>query len=216
MTPARTLGFRVCRIGLCAIAASACAPSGLGVVPRYPYVEDSGLALAHEQLNLRIRRDDSVQVEALFQFESRGRAKNRIATFPIGGPRGACRNFHAEVLGSASRSVRVARGEAGSLPVGKAAETWDLWLRAADFEAPRSWLAVRYVQPGTGDFGYVLKSGAYWHGPIRTLRVALHDPHARAAAMIVEGKRVANLGRPHTVIELRDIEPESGVQIEMR
>jgi hypothetical protein len=185
-------------------------------VPRYPYVEDGGLALAHEVLNLRVERDASVHVEALLQFQSRGPGKNRVVTFPIAGPRGACRQFRAWALGRAARPVVVARGQAGVLPMGQVVESWDLWLHAADFEQSGSWLAVRYVQPGTGDFAYVLRSGAYWHGPIRTLRVVVRDPHGRLSAVSVEDRRVPTRGAAETTIELTDVEPENGVRLVLR
>ncbi len=184
------------------------------MVPRYPYVEDRGLTLEREVLTLRVERSGSVRVHALFRFVSESAPRNRIATFPIGGPRKTTRGFRATLPGRGPCPLAVAPGDAGQLPMGSAVAHWDIWLDGKALERHGGWLSVRYTQPGTGDFGYVLKSGAYWRGPIRSLIVVLEDPHARVAALSVEGRRMLVRGRKRTAVRLRDVEPLEGIRLE--
>lgn len=191
---------------------ASCAPNGLGAVPRYPFIEDRGLALRHETLELDVARDGAVAVSALFQFETRGDERERVMTFPIGSPRGGAEGFVAELVGSSRASLPAERAVAGALPVGSAVESWDLWVGARALTDNA--LRVRYTQRGSGAFGYVLKSGAYWAGPIERLEVILRDPHARVAAAFIEGRRVA-LAERETVVTLVNVEPDEGVRLEL-
>lgn len=198
------------------LAALGCTPSGLAVVPRYPYVEDRGLALAHETLTLGVERDGSVRVTALFHFVARGAPRDRVMTFPVARPRGGARGFEAELVGHGPTAVPVALGEPGALPMGDAVETWDMWVDGAALARSSGRLEVRYTQPGAGDFAYILKSGAYWSGPIERLVVVVADPHARVAAMQVEGRRIELAERRRVSVELLDVEPSDGVRLELR
>lgn len=202
--------FRGMATGL-AVLCLACSGSGLVVVPRHPFVEDSGLSLIDETLTLRVLGDGCVAVDALFDFASHGGPLDRVATFPIGAPRGPAVDFSAALVGGGP--VPVARGAPGALPMGDAIEHWDLFLDGSELERHGGRLRVRYVQPGRGEFGYVLRSGAYWAGPIRHLRLILEDPFAKVATLIVEGQHISTTGRPKSVIDLRDLEPRSGVRL---
>ncbi len=192
-----------------------CTSSGLGVVPRYPYVEDRGLALEREVLTLQVERSGSVRVHALFRFIAESAPRDRVATFPIGGPRKVTRGFRATLPGRDPSRLPVAPGDSGALPMGSAVAHWDIWLDGQALKRHDGWLSVRYEQPGSGDFGYVLKSGAYWRGPIRSLTVILEDPHTRVAALSVEGKRMLVRGRERTSVKLRDVEPKHRIRLEL-
>lgn len=195
---------------------SSCAGGGVGAVPRYPWVEDHGLALAREELVLDVERDGSVRVTADFHFAARASWRDRVMTFPVATPRGATRDFRAELMGSRPHALPVAPSEPDRLPVGEAAETWDLWVPGAELERHGGWLRVSYAQPGAGSFAYTLKSGAYWSGPIERLEVVLRDPHARVAALWLEGERVPTRGGPRVQVVLVDVEPDEGVRLELR
>ncbi|MBK7583989.1 MAG: hypothetical protein IPI67_27805 [Myxococcales bacterium] len=185
-------------------------------MPRPPFVEDRGLGLVDETLTLTVEDDGSVRVAALFHFVASGELRDRVATFPIGAPRGPAREFRAELVGSGRVPVPTARGAPGGLPMGDFVESWDIWLSGEDLARHDGWLLVRYVQTGNSDFGYVLKSGAYWRGPIGRLRVEVEDPHARLAEVILEGERIEPRGRRRLSLELRDVEPADGVILRFR
>lgn len=206
------------KLALAAVAllSAACSADGMGLLPRYPYVEDHGLSLAHETLSLDVARDGSVSVSALFHFVARGALRDRVMTFPVAGPRGPARGFAAELVGKEARPLPVAPSEPGHLPMGDAAQTWELWVSGAELARHDGWLRVRYEQPGSGDFAYTLKSGAYWSGPIERLEVLVADPHGRIAALSVEGHRVDVAGRARVAVELTDLEPVDGVRLELR
>lgn len=199
-----------------ALLSAACSADGMGLLPRYPYVEDHGLSLVHETLSLDVERDGSVSVSALFRFVARGALRDRVMTFPVAGPRGPARGFAAELVGEKALPLPVAPSEPGHLPMGDAAQTWELWVPGAELARHDGWLRVRYEQPGSGDFAYILKSGAYWSGPIERLEVLVTDPHGRIAALSVEGRRVDVAGRARVAVELTDLEPVHGVRLELR
>ncbi|GMV19677.1 MAG: hypothetical protein HS104_22970 [Polyangiaceae bacterium] len=199
-----------------ALSSAACSGGGMGLVARYPYVEDQGLALAHETLSIDVERDGSVNVSALFRFVARGAPRDRVMTFPVAGPRGAAQGFAAELVGREALPLPVAPSEPGHLPVGDAAQTWDLWVGGAELARHDGWLRVRYTQRGNGDFAYTLKSGAYWSGPIERLEVLVTDPHGRIASLSVEGRRVDVAGRARVAVELTELEPVHGVRLELK
>jgi hypothetical protein len=187
----------------------------LSVVPRYPYAEDRSLGLQHETLSLAVERDGAVRVTADFRFVERGARRDRLMTFPVAGPRPATQGFTAELGAPGGQRLTATRATPGVLPMGAAAETWDFPVDGAALARHGGRLVVRYVQPGAGDFGYILKSGAYWSGPIESLSVIVDDPHARVRASVIEGRRVELDARRRVVVELTNVEPESGVTLEL-
>ncbi|MBX3125327.1 MAG: hypothetical protein KF718_01350 [Polyangiaceae bacterium] len=195
------------------LALTACTSGGFGLVPSYPYVEDRSLALVDETLTLRVREDRTVRVEALFEFVAVGSPKSRVATFPIGGPRGTAHGFLAELAGAEPERLPVALGTGGALPFGDPVESWDIWLDGDALARHDGRLRVTYEQRGSGRFSYVLKSGAYWCGPIARLEVVIDDPHRNLLAVIVEGERAEVRGRSRLRHVLRDVEPRSGVEL---
>ncbi|MCK6536953.1 MAG: hypothetical protein L6Q84_28625 [Polyangiaceae bacterium] len=197
-----------------ALALAGC--GSVAPVPYYPFVEDRDLELRYETLTLSVEADGSVRVAALFYFVPHAPARDRLLTFPIGPPRRGAQGFTAQLLDAEPGHVRVAPGEPGALPMGEAVESWDIWLGAAGQGPNQSRLLVRYAQAGSGDFGYVLKSGAYWRGPIRKLVLVVEDPHQRVAAIEVEGHRVDPAKRRRIVLELDALEPNRGVKLELK
>lgn len=197
-----------------AVALTAC--SSVALVPRYPFVEDPDLELRHETLTLAVEADGSVRVAALFHFVPHSPARDRLLTFPIGPPRGGAQGFRAKLLDASPGHVTAARGDPGALPMGDVVESWDIWLGAQGQGPGESRLLVEYLQPGGGDFGYVLKSGAYWRGPIGELVLVVSDPHARVAAIQIEGHRIEPLGRRRVEVALVDLEPNHGVRLELK
>lgn len=188
----------------------------MGFVPRYPFVEARELELVHETLTLQVQRDGCVHVSALFHFVPHGPSRDRLLTFPIGTPRGGARDFVAELTGERPRRIPAARGTAGALPMGPSAESWDIWLDGDALDAHSGKLLVRYAQPGAGDFGYVLESGAYWRGPIGHLVLVVDDPHHRVLAVSIEGQRMNTAGRSRVTLELENVEPADAVRLELK
>ncbi|MBI3204225.1 MAG: hypothetical protein HYZ29_21995 [Myxococcales bacterium] len=199
-----------------ALAAALVGCSSVALLPRYPFVEDPDLELRHETLTLAVDADGSVRVAALFHFVPHAPARDRLLTFPIGPPRQGALGFSAQLLDAEPGAVSVARGEAGALPMGDVVESWDIWLGARGQGPSTTRLLVQYVQPGSGDFGYVLKSGAYWRGPIGKLVLVVSDPHARVAAIQIEGHRIEAADRRRVVLELVDLEPNHEVKLELK
>lgn len=195
------------------LALTACTSNGFGFLPSYPYVEDRSLALVDETLTLSVSEDRTVRVDALFHFVASGRPKSRVATFPIGGPRGTAHGFLAELAGAEPQQLPVALGTSGALPFGRPVESWDIWIDGDALERHQGRLRVTYEQRGSGQFSYILKSGAYWRGPITRLEVVIDDPHGHLTAVIVEGERAEVRGRPRLRTVLRDVEPRSGVEL---
>jgi hypothetical protein len=199
-----------------ALCLTGCVESAVGFVPRFPFAEARDLELVHETLTLEVQRDGCVQVSALFHFVSHGPSKDRLLTFPIGPPRGGARDFVAELPGHRPRRIPAARGTAGALPMGDTVESWDIWLDGAALEAHSGKLLVRYAQAGAGDFGYVLKSGAYWRGPIGRLVLIVDDPHLRVRALSVEGQRLDTKGSRRVSLEFVGVEPADPVRLELK
>jgi hypothetical protein len=180
-------------------------------VPHAPWVEERTLELRREVLRLSVQ-PDVVDVDATFHFRSRGRALARILTFPIGGPGGA--TAFAATLGEPERSERLPtrRAGPGDLPAGPARETYEIYLR----ESPSPRVRVRYRQQTRHRFAYVLRTGAYWAGPIGDLRVEVVDPGLRVATALVEGRPPGHGESGLLAWNFRNIEPSSGVELELR
>jgi hypothetical protein len=188
----------------------------VGIVARYPYVEDRTLALEDETLVLRVA-EERVSVDALFHFRAFGDARDRVATFPIGAPRAGAESFRVTLEGPAAIERAEARvGAAGALPVGKAVEHWDIFLDGDALARHDGVVRVTYAQPGHGEFTYVLRTGAYWRGPIRRLDVVVEDPARRLVALVIEDRTIDALDEARHVVSLFDVEPRTGIRLVTR
>lgn len=187
-------------------------------VARFPFVEHASIALEEEVLTLDVHEEEVV-VDALFHFGVTQPRGQLVMTFPVAPPRGASRDFTAWLGRDVARPLEARRGEPGILPVGEAAETWDVAVDARALAASGGLLEVRYRQPGRGDFAYVWRTGAYWRGPVRRLDVVVRDPRGLLSSLEIDGVRVETSRRDGAgtlVTSLFDVEPESGLKLHVR
>ena len=190
--------------------------TGLAPVPRYPWVEDRGLTLAAEELTLEVGPAETA-VEAVFHFRADDGGRARVATFPIAAPGGPAAAFEAVRIHGDGREepLPAVRGAEGTLPAGDVVEWYS-------FEVPPGVgtggdaVRVRYRQPVGAEVRYVLRTGAYWRGPIGLLRVRLHDRGGRVAGARVEGREGASVAPGTWEWTFRDLEPRDGVVVTLR
>jgi hypothetical protein len=174
------------------------------------------MTLRHETLEMRVGKRD-VEVDALFDFTLREGADDMLATFPVAPPCGAPKRFRATLEGDGLPSETLDSRPAadGMLPAGDVRASFDIVLPIARLRAHGGRLRVRYQQRCDGAFGYVLRTGAYWHGPIGELAVAVHDPNGRVTAARVEDqpahRRTHGTHRWH----FRDVEPRHPVKLNL-
>ncbi len=180
-------------------------------------MEDRSLELAAETLTVTVG-DGEVLVDALFFFRQAGPLRDRVLTFPVAGPRGPSVGFEAVLEGPVPSEPLLVRPSApGLLPAGDAAETFDIGLPGEALARHEGVLRVRYRQPGRGAFGYTLRTGAYWRGPIRRLDVVVEDPGRRASGVRLEGAaRAPEAGGARYFVRLLDVEPREGLEMEVR
>lgn len=209
----RSPGTRVAALAAGALLA-AC--SGLAPVARYPWVEDRGLALVAEELSLAVGERE-VAVEAVFHFAAEDGGRARAATFPIAAPGGPADDFAAVLVGADGRAAPLAvhRGAEGTLPAGDVVE-WYSFELPAGLGADGAALRVRYRQPVDGEARYVLKTGAYWRGPIGSLRVWVTDRGGGVLGAQVEGRDGTPAGAGTLAWTFRDVEPRDGVVVTLR
>jgi hypothetical protein len=201
----------------------ACSP--IGFVPRYPYLEDRDLALADETLTLTVH-DDSVEVDALFHFVEKGSSprspqtaassRDVLMSFPIPPPRGAATEFTATLEGAIGiERLPISRGTPNGLPAGEAVESIDVLVPGGALRRHGGLLRAKYRQAGRGTFAYTLRTGAYWRGPIGKLVVVVVDSERRVASARLEGEPM-NVGEARVETTLFDVEPRSGITLELR
>ena len=199
-----------------ALAACGCA-GDFRLVPRLPWVEHASIALEDEVLTLDVCEEE-VAVEARFHFVVGASAKDLVMTFPIAPPRGGAIGFGAW-LGREETPLEARRAAPGTLPVGRADESWDIPIDVGALAAKGGLLVVRYRQAGRGAFAYLWRTGAYWRGPVRRLDVIVRDRAGRLASLEIDGRPVDTTRRVSddaVVTSLFDVEPESGIKLHVR
>jgi hypothetical protein len=157
----------------------------LGPVARPPWVEDHSLQLLRERLTIDLG-PSTAAIEA--RFELLGSADARELGFPVGGePRADA--FQALVVerGEPKLVLPVRKGETGLLPVGETTEDWDIAVPERVLGAEGTELVVSYRQPARQSVRYVLRSGAYWAGPIEAFVARVNDPHRRVTRALLDG-----------------------------
>lgn len=194
-----------------ALLAAGC--GGLGPVARPPWVEDYSLELLREELNIDLDRS-TASVEA--RLELRGSTEPRELGFPIGGePRAV--GFEALVVerGEPKLALSARKGDTSLLPVGTASENWDIAVPARALGDPGTELVVRYRQPARESFSYVLRSGAYWAGPIRGFVARVNDPGRRVTRARLDGVPPACDSDKRLSWKFTDYEPEDALTLEL-
>jgi len=194
------------------LLATAC--GGLAPRPGHPWVEDLSLALVREALVLEVL-EHRVAVEARFSFEAHGSARDRVMFFPVAPHGGQTTGFSALLSGPGVTPLElpVRPGTAGALPAGRVGRTFDIVVPGDALERHAGELVVRYEQEASCSFGYILRSGAYWRGPIGTLTVHVVDEASRVLSATVEAEP------PHAVQggtlrwSWEGLEPRSGVEL---
>lgn len=186
--------------------------SALAPVPRHPWVEDQTLALHEQRLHVEVH-EHTVIVDAQLAFRETGEARARTVSFAVAGPRGAARQFTAELTHARGRlALAPVQANASPLPQGRVADAYDIHLP----RGPRNFvLHVRYRQDGRDTFRYALLTGAYWSGPIERLNVIVRDPGLRVVEARLEGTPPRSTPRGFEWT-LHDIEPRGALELELR
>ena len=203
------------RPGRRSLVALACVSAGcvgsLQAVARPPWVEDRSLALVAEHLRIDVAERE-VEVDARFAFRSVGDARDRVMTFPIASPGGRASAFRAtlERTGRPPRVLRTWRASEGVLPTGDADDTYEIDVPA--LATTRGvWLRVRYRQSRRCRVAYVLRTGAYWRGPIGRLDVEVVDPERRVVRAFVERRLPTQRDGRTFRWRFVNVEPHDGV-----
>jgi hypothetical protein len=186
----------------------------LGPVARPPWVEDRSLQLVREELTIDLDRT-TASVEA--RFELLGSTDARELGFPIGGePRADA--FQARVVGrgESARLLPVRKGERGLLPVGETTEDWDIAVPEEALGKEGTELVVSYRQPARQSFRYVLRSGAYWAGPIAVFVARVNDPHRRVKRALIDGVPPEHGPGGRLSWELNNYEPEDALTLALQ
>jgi hypothetical protein len=193
-----------------ALACAACGPRDASLVVGYPWIEHARLALVEETLTITVR-DDAIEVDGWFRFDGEGALPTQM-DFPIGRSDGALIDFAAtmETEGDAPIALVTTPSSPSALPVDGATESRLVDL-PPNHDAHRTRLRVHYRQSATRTFRYVLQSGAYWSGPIRSLRVTVRDPAQRIDAALVEGRTPDRIDADAFEWTFVDLEPRGGV-----
>jgi hypothetical protein len=202
---------------LAALAAStafSCTP--LVPVAHDPWVEDRTLELSRERLVLEVG-PRAVDVEARFGFTERGKAREHAMTFAIAHADGPPVAFLAELVARDGRVTPLGCTATmrRDLPVRGVAETRDFVTPSGAF-ASGAWLRVRYSQPATRRFAYVLRTGAFWAGPIHELDVVLRDRLARVVSATVEGRSADRVDAAERTWHFVDLEPREAIELTLR
>ena len=166
------------------------------------------MELRHELLIVEVA-GDGVGVEARLDFALREVPADRVLTFPIPPPCESAEGFEAELAGPGLPPTTLATRLSGPglLPMGEVAETYDIELPAAAVQEHGPRLVVRYRQRCDDSFRYVLRTGAYWAGPIGELEVLVRDAEGRVGSARLEGEP-PQVRRPGTWRwRLTDVEP---------
>jgi hypothetical protein len=194
-----------------ALFTAAC--GGLGPVARPPWVEDHSLELRREELTIDLGRATAA-VEARFEF--RGSTGARELGFPIGGEPHAVA-FEALVVEHGEPKVVLAarKGEESLFPVGVTSENWDIAVPERVLGDPETELVVRYRQPARDSFHYVLRSGAYWAGPIREFVARVNDPRRRITRALLDGATPEHASSGELRWQLSDYEPRDALTLEL-
>ena len=206
--------FRIAHgLGTLAPVLLAAGCGGLAPVARPPWVEDRALALVREELTIDVGRSTAA-VEA--RLVLLGSTEARELGFPIGGEPSAV-GFEAVVIEHGQpKAVLVARkGEPGLLPVGEASENWDIAVPERVLGGRGSELVVRYRQPARDSVRYVLRSGAYWAGAIRTFVARVNDPGRRVTRAWLDGLPPVSRSDSALLWKLEDYEPQDALTLEL-
>jgi hypothetical protein len=125
--------------------------------------------------------------------------------------------FEAMVIehGRPKAVLAARRGEAGLLPVGEASENWDIAVPERVLGERGSELVVRYRQPARESFHYVLLSGAYWAGAIRTFVARVNDPGRRVTRARLDGLPPLSSSGHALLWKLEDYEPKDALTLEL-
>lgn len=196
-----------------ALLVSGCA--NLVPVSRYPYVEAHDLTLEREELHLTVSHH---RLEVLADFWFVGDTEpERVMTFPIAAPGGPAQGFSARLgMDDSAPPLKTRLGAKGGLPAGSAVEQYDILIPEDVGRTQELRLRVRYVQPGQDQFAYVLKTGAYWNGPIQDLRVLVNDPASLLSFASVEGQPAQEHSGTTWGWRFAEVEPDSGVVLVTR
>jgi hypothetical protein len=187
---------------------------GLGPVARPPWVEDQSLQLLREELIVDVG-PSTASVEA--RLELRGSTEARELGFPIGGePRAVAFQALVAERGEPKLVLPARRGEAGLLPVGPATENWDIVVPEHALGRRGTELVVSYRQPAVQSFRYVLRSGAYWAGPIVAFVARVNDPHRRVAHALLDGLAPEQQAHGGLSWTLSDYEPKDALTLALK
>jgi hypothetical protein len=181
-----------------------------------PWLEDRTLELRAEQLIIDVG-PRSAAVDARFRFTDRAAERAHAMQFLVGSAGGPAWGFRAELMGENGGTTTLG-ARASEVPrsfVGEADEAWSFRTPESAF-AGGSWLRVRYSQRATSRFDYVLRSGAYWAGPIHALDVVVRDPERRVAAASVEGRAPDRQQAGELRWHFADVEPAQPIRLTLR
>jgi hypothetical protein len=187
---------------------------GLALRPGHPWIEDLSLTLAREVLVLEVL-DDRVAVDARFSFEAHGETMDRVMFFPVALPGGEVAGFGALLSGPGAEPLPlpVRPGLPGALPAGQTSQSFDIMVPGEALELHGGELVVRYEQQASCGFGYILRSGAYWRGPIGSLTVLVRDEASRVTSASVEEEPPHRREGGTAAWSWEGLEPRSGVTL---
>ncbi len=201
---------------LLAAATCLCALACGGLLPRpgHPWLEDRSLELAREVLTLEVL-GDRVAVDARFWFRAHGRTRDRVMFFPVPPPGGEVAGFRALLAGpdGGPLALPVGPSSPGALPAGRSVQSFDIMVPGEDLERHQGQLVVHYEQQVSCGFGYTLRSGSYWRGPIGSLAVLLVDEASRVLSATVEGEPPHEREGGTSSWSWEGLEPRSGVEL---
>ncbi len=190
-----------------------------GLLPRagHPWIEDPSLELAREVLTLEVL-DTHVAVDAHFSFRAHGGVRDRVMFFPVPPPGGEVAGFRALLAGPVLGPLVLPVGPSspGALPAGRTVQSFDIMVPGADLDLHGGQLVVSYEQQASCGFGYILRSGAYWRGPIGSLAVQLLDGASRVVSATVEGEEAHARQGATSSWSFEGLEPRSGVELLLR
>ncbi|MCA9672089.1 MAG: hypothetical protein KC503_41125 [Myxococcales bacterium] len=182
----------------------------------YPWVESALLSLEHETLDLRIERGELV-VRAAMIFRAHDQREALEMLFPEDARDAPLRELAVRWAGARlATNVEPAHVFDGGPPLSHV-RRWHRFVVGPLSRGETRRLIVGYRQrlPSRARrVRYLLRTGAYWRGPIRSLAIRLDDPASHTIAARFGDTPPRRSGH-RLWWSLRDVEPRSDVVLEL-
>jgi hypothetical protein len=184
----------------------------------YPWIESTDAALVHEEL-IVVLDSGRAAVEARLTFRARRDLPARALAFPEDDRDPPLEELRLTWSGEEVASWPAGRGAvSGFLPLAHV-RRWHAFTLLPQRRGDRGTLVVRYAQPLTAAssgrvFRYLIRTGAYWYGPIDELVVRVSGSVQVRRARL-DGRAPTTQSETELRWELRAIEPREDLRLDV-